>query len=1364
MKYFSLFLGAFFLFINFGYSQITSFPWSEDFEDVGLPTGWTQEYTSASVDWSIQTGSQFGSPSAAFSGSTNAFFVSANFDEDQTILVSPQFDITSLTNPVLTFHHAQVMFDGGQDELHVYYKTSAAGSWNLLESYTSNVTDWTERQIVLPETSDDFYLGFSAKSGYGFGVCLDLVGIQNVDPCLDPSNISVVSTTSEGATISWTNGATETNWQIEYGLDGFTQGGGTVLDINSNPYSITGLDTNEDYQFYLRSFCDPLYSDWQGPFSFSTICDVVNSFPYNEGFENETAPPICWRVEYENPSPAINNEIIHTGIYSFEGDKSIRFSSYYIGAPYGQYLVSREFDFSQQMLVTFRYRKNTTGSEIFCVGTSNSNDDISSFSWQDNVSSATTSWQYYSFEVPANTKHIAINYKSNFQNSLFIDDFEIKNVSDCYAPIDLNVISLTGNTAEIDWTALNGETSWTVEYGTSGFSQGWGTEEVTTSHPYTITGLDPETTYDFYITADCGGSSSEVSEVHSFTTPQLCSDVENLALSNIDFESFLISWNNNSSEFYEIEYGLSGFSQGSGTTVSSITQITHTLSSLLANTEYDIYVRGYCGAANGYSEWSSPISATTLACENGCNYSFELKDYWSDGWGNVSIGVYQDAVLTNTLSLESGSSQTFDVFICETANVEIKYNQGDYSDECGFTISSPYGVIIHEQAYETLAVLSDQAVLDVFDADCTEPSCFPPTAFSFSELSYNSVLLSWTAGASETEWTVEYGSVGFTPGTGTSVTGITTTDYLLEGLISETEYDVYVYAICDVADVSSETGPLNFTTFITPIEAGLCGLNIDIPDNGITNQTFDISGYTPSSAYTHFNIESVEFIIEHQFDADIDLTLESPEGISLELFSDVGGSGDNFGDISGTCLYKTILSLNPTDGPITAASADFNGNYSAEGDINEFNTGADLNGIWKLKIKDDSEFFTGKLQYFNINLVETKAMVASESSFVEVVANDGSIDNTISLDLYGETFAVSGVLTENTDYTTQNLPSGLSVSIEVLSTTNCVVTLNGNSDDHIYDINDFTITFLDILFTGADATKVEGSEQVFLIDFFANMDLENSATPGIIEICEGTNGVTIPYSITNEGETIISSGSEILLTVEYPIGTVAFVENIVLTEDLDPTELITGTTTQGFNQVGSGDFQVKTSAYIDGELDLANNDNLVDYVAISHHIEFPQATNDTIYAAAWPYSITTSPVFEPSSYSESLFYFWNGMSGSSTFDAFSEGWIYLSTESSYCNHLDSVYIRLSVNVENVQQNTVISAYPNPFTDNLTVSSSDQIERVIIFSIDGKLILDKQVTKSENNTIDIPVSNLMPGTYIMQLQTTSGYHKKHIIKI
>jgi hypothetical protein len=89
-------------------------------------------------------------------------------------------------------------------------------------------------------------------------------------------------------------------------------------------------------------------------------------------------------------------------------------------------------------------------------------------------------------------------------------------------------------------------------------------------------------------------------------------------------------------------------------------------------------------------------------------------------------------------------------------------------------------------------------------------SCPFPTAFALDSLTATEVSLSWTSSASS--FVIEYGTTGFTPGTGTLVGGIATNFTTITGLSPNTGYDFYVRAICAPGDTSSAAGPVNATT------------------------------------------------------------------------------------------------------------------------------------------------------------------------------------------------------------------------------------------------------------------------------------------------------------------------------------------------------------------------------------------------------------------------------------------------------------------------------------------------------------------------------------------------------------------------
>ena len=65
-------------------------------------------------------------------------------------------------------------------------------------------------------------------------------------------------------------------------------------------------------------------------------------------------------------------------------------------------------------------------------------------------------------------------------------------------------------------------------------------------------------------------------------------------------------------------------------------------------------------------------------------------------------------------------------------------------------------------------------------------------------------------------------------------------------------------------------------------------------------------------------------------------------------------------------------------------------------------------------------------------------------------------------------------------------------------------------------------------------------------------------------------------------------------------------------------------------------------------------------------------------------------------------------------------------------------------------------YPNPVIDNLSISSTNKVERVDIYNTTGILV------KSETSD-NIDMSNIKSGCYILMIQTQQGLTKQTIIK-
>ncbi len=84
-------------------------------------------------------------------------------------------------------------------------------------------------------------------------------------------------------------------------------------------------------------------------------------------------------------------------------------------------------------------------------------------------------------------------------------------------------------------------------------------------------------------------------------------------------------------------------------------------------------------------------------------------------------------------------------------------------------------------------------------------------------------------------------------------------------------------------------------------------------------------------------------------------------------------------------------------------------------------------------------------------------------------------------------------------------------------------------------------------------------------------------------------------------------------------------------------------------------------------------------------------------------------------------------------------------------------------ISSVDLETVVSVYPNPATDQITISIGDKNTENIIVSLNNiqGVQLGQQETRSSSCTFD--VSNLTPGMYIIQIYTTNGRFIRKFVK-
>ncbi|MFC2104718.1 choice-of-anchor Q domain-containing protein, partial [Bacteroidota bacterium] len=160
---------------------------------------------------------------------------------------------------------------------------------------------------------------------------IDRISQENIDMgpyesqflCVAPNNLNAINITKTSATLTWNPGYTETQWELEWGQSGFTQGNGTVVTANDSTYNLTGLDESTKYEFYVRSGCGGSESPWIGPYLF------ITGIYYVKPDGNDSNDGLSWENALANPQTAINIAVengaeevwIAAGIYKPTLDK-----------------------------------------------------------------------------------------------------------------------------------------------------------------------------------------------------------------------------------------------------------------------------------------------------------------------------------------------------------------------------------------------------------------------------------------------------------------------------------------------------------------------------------------------------------------------------------------------------------------------------------------------------------------------------------------------------------------------------------------------------------------------------------------------------------------------------------------------------------------------------------------------------------------------------------------------------------------------------------------------------------------------------------------------------------------------------------
>lgn len=400
-------------------------------------------------------------------------------------------EMTIKNGDVFSFWIREITTQYGDETINVGICGSADGTFSsyLAQNLAISTTDWTQLSYDLSRyAGQTIRLAINCVSEDIFGVMIDDISVGNPN--------------------------SGTGWDE------------TIVNVSS-PYTIEGLNDETLYEVQVQGVCEGIGgSEWAGT-SFSTLswCSTptnlyATTVSATSANLNWTGYQESYNVQYRTAGSYTTYlyESFESGLPSTWTTSGLASNSgVYSGAPntgtymYGfvsnstsQYLISPELpEFEAGSTVEF-YHLAYGGNATIKVGYSSTTNAVNAFTWGSAVTVASsTSYALYSAEVPVGTKYIGIQVTNVAGSYYLLDDFGV------YSPY--------------------------VEPGE------WQTiDRVTT--PLTITGLSPETTYEWQVQGNCSEGTTSWSTASTFTTHSLCDAPVGLNTTNVTASSATLNW------------------------------------------------------------------------------------------------------------------------------------------------------------------------------------------------------------------------------------------------------------------------------------------------------------------------------------------------------------------------------------------------------------------------------------------------------------------------------------------------------------------------------------------------------------------------------------------------------------------------------------------------------------------------------------------------------------------------------------------------------------------------------------------------------------------------------------------------------
>jgi len=561
------------------------------------------------------------------------------------------------------------------------YVYAAAYAIRYRELETAN---WTELDLV--GKTDTVLTGLVPNTEYEWQVrsfCCDRYSEWSVSDtfsittCTAPTGLSVATITDSSAQLIWNPVENVLSYDLRYSIEG-ANNWTLVSGIAQTDTTVSGLLSDTNYQWELRSICADDTSDWVAGLPFTTsglpsitilspLDNATVAVPFNVDFNvsNWDIQPDGRRIRYfidgiEGAGPIfdlqpINIDLLANGQHTLrlelaEADNSlINVSDSITVTVIDNVLLDADSAFFLAAGVgdtlTFGITSNVTwtvspGANWISPNPPNGTGD------------GTVTLFVQANPTLQSRADTVIITGGGLADTVVVFQFQ----GDCETPDGLLVDeeTLGVNSAELSWFPVAGVLGYQLRYRRDSTDEDWTVIENLTEQFATLNDLEAITSYVWQVRSNCDPAVSPWSQEAFFRTEEPCfpPDADSMMATILENDDVQLSWG---SYLYAAAYGVRYREIGANNwnEIDFISRNDTILSNLVPNTDYEWQVRSFC--CDRFSEWSiadtfaitscnapTGLSATNITdssaqliwnpAENALNYSLRIRESGTNNW------------------------------------------------------------------------------------------------------------------------------------------------------------------------------------------------------------------------------------------------------------------------------------------------------------------------------------------------------------------------------------------------------------------------------------------------------------------------------------------------------------------------------------------------------------------------------------------------------------------------------------------------------------------------------------------------------------------------------------------------------------